>query len=240
MLSSPKERLRNHYELLGISATAAGEAIRSAFRREISRYHPDKVHHLGPEFQQLASIRAADLTTAYRILMDPAARAAYDFSLANGSRAAATPPPRETARPAPVPSQQPDAPTSRAPGGVREVVRESPAAVPAFLHKATINRIHDAVRGLSGTEEPSPDGWFDAAYVMRPRRRFLQKSEPPVHLRVKVVNEVNPAAVAAVWPIATRITSADVTPCVLLCGSGLAPFRELTAAISGQRRKYRH
>ena len=238
MLSSPKERLRTHYELLGIPATAAVEAIKSAFRREIARYHPDKVHHLGAEFQLLASSRAADLTTAYRILMDPAARAAYDFSLANGSRKASAPPFSRPGRPAPVPSPEPAATSSRASSPVAEAARESRAEVPAFMHQA-INRIDDVIQGLPGTVEASPGGGFDAAYVVRPRRRLFQKSEPPVHLRVKVVDEVTPASVAAIWPLATRITNADVTPCVLLCGPGLAPSRDLAAAISGQRRKHR-
>ena len=60
-----------------------------------------------------------------------------------------------------------------------------------------------------------------------------------MHLRVKVVDEVDPAAVAAVWPLATRIASADVTPCVLLCGNALAPSQDLAAAIAAQRRKNR-
>ena len=75
--------------------------------------------------------------------------------------------------------------------------------------------------------------------MLRPRRSLFQKSEPPVHLRVKVVEEVDAAAIAAVWPLATRITSADVTPCVLVCGTSLAPSRDLAAAIAGQRRKNR-
>jgi curved DNA-binding protein CbpA len=239
MLSSPNERLRTYYELLGIPATAAVEAIKSAFRKEIARCHPDKVHHLGPQFQQIASSRAAGLTEAYRILMDPAARAAYDISLANALRATTMPPPASDG-PGPVRQpQRPAASESRAPNAVAKGFDKTRASVSAFVHKATIERIRGVIHGLSGTVEPSADDGFDAAYVLRPRRLLFQRFEPPVHLRVKIVDEVDPAAVAAIWPLATRIANADVTPCVLLCGPGLAPSRELAAAIAGERRKHR-
>ena len=40
------------------------EVILATPRREIARYHPDKVQHLGPEFQEIAATRAAELTEA--------------------------------------------------------------------------------------------------------------------------------------------------------------------------------
>jgi curved DNA-binding protein CbpA len=240
MLSSPTERLRTYYELLGIPATAAAEAIKSAFRKEIARCHPDKVHHLGPQFQEVASSRAAGLTAAYRILMDPAARAAYDTSLANAVRATPMPHPSVSARPAPVQqSQRPAAPAGRAPNAVPKGFDKTRASVSASVHKATIDRICGVIQGLSGTVEPSAEGGFDAAYVLRPRRLLFHRFEPPIHLRVKIVDEVDPSAVAAIWPLVTRIANADVTPCVLLCGPGLAPARDLAASIAGQRRKHR-
>jgi len=230
--------LRTYYQLLGIPATAAGDDVKSAFRKEIARYHPDKVHHLGPELQQIGSRRAAELTEAYRVLMDPVARAAYDASLANGTGATAPPSPA-AARTAPVHSSQPPAASGPAPHSVAETLRDTRASVQAFARKAAIDRIRDVIQALTGTLEPSLDGGFDAAFVLRPRRSLFQKPEPPVHLRVKVVAEVDAAAIAAVWPLATRITSADVTPCVLVCGTDLAPSRDLAAAIAGQRRKNR-
>jgi hypothetical protein len=180
------------------------------------------------------------LTNAYRILMDPASRAAYDASLGNGTGAAPSQFRSATARPGPRRGpQQPAAPSDRASHAVPETPPDPRASDAACLRKATISRIRDGIQALTGTLEPSPAGGFDAAFVLRPRRGVFQKQEPPVHLRVKVVDEVDPAAVAAVWPLATRIASADVTPCVLLCGNALAPSQDLAAAIAAQRRKNR-
>ncbi len=39
----PRVAVKTHYELLGVDPTADADAIKKAFRREIARYHPDKV-----------------------------------------------------------------------------------------------------------------------------------------------------------------------------------------------------
>ena len=44
--------------MLGLEPSADADAIKKAFRREIARYHPDKVIHLGAEFQEMAATRA--------------------------------------------------------------------------------------------------------------------------------------------------------------------------------------
>ena len=70
--------MKNYYDMLSVARDAPADEIKKAFRREIARYHPDKVQHLGQEFQEMASGIAADLTEAYRILMDPELRGRYD------------------------------------------------------------------------------------------------------------------------------------------------------------------
>jgi hypothetical protein len=232
--------VKTYYELLGVPASAGAEEVKSAFRKEIARYHPDKVHHLGTEFQEMASTRAAELTEAYRILMDPASRAAYDTSLANGANVSTTAPPpppsagQAPARTAAAPAEAP----GRAPT-VPESLRETRESVSAFVRKATINRIRDVIQEVTGSVDPSPDGGFDAAFLLRSKRGLFQKADPPVHLRVKVVDFVVAATVTAVWPVALRIPAADAAACVVVCGTGLAPARELASAISEQRRRNR-
>ena len=232
--------MKTYYELLGLPSSASAEDIKSAFRREIARYHPDKVHHLGQEFQEIAATRAAELTEAYRILMDPAGRTAYDTSLANGTASATAPAAAPSTAPRPTASgprqDTPAKPAASAP--VSESLRETRASVSVFVRKAAISRIRDVVEALSGSVEPSADGGFDAVFVLRPKRSLFQKAEPPVRVAVKVVDQVDGAAIDAIWPAAVR-TPADATPCVLLCGSGLAPSRELAGAIAEQRRKNR-
>src|SRR5881392_868722 len=75
--------------MLSVAPDAPADEIKKAFRREIARYHPDKVQHLGPEFQEIAAGRAAELTEAYRVLMDETLRAEYDERLKSGTTAAA-------------------------------------------------------------------------------------------------------------------------------------------------------
>src|SRR6476660_5121121 len=71
--------------MLSLPPDAPSDEIKKAFRREIARYHPDKVQHLGKEFQEMAAGIAADLTEAQRILMDPALRTKYDQELQSWS-----------------------------------------------------------------------------------------------------------------------------------------------------------
>ena len=59
---------KTHYDVLEVTPAAAADEIKRAFRAQIARYHPDKVQHLGKEFQEMAAVRAAELTEAYRVL----------------------------------------------------------------------------------------------------------------------------------------------------------------------------
>jgi DnaJ-class molecular chaperone len=61
----------DYYALLGIDAGADGVALRRAWRRLALRWHPDRA---GP----LATATFQKIQTAYNVLSDPAARAAYD------------------------------------------------------------------------------------------------------------------------------------------------------------------
>jgi DnaJ domain len=236
--------LRTFYELLAVEQTAGAEDIKRAFRREIARYHPDKVQHLGPEFQEIASTRAAELTEAYRVLMDPGARQAYDDSISDGQ---APPRPPGTPRPEPAPrtadQPQPAAsarPTPEPPGAhVSEAMRQTQATVSEFVRKATMGRLRDAVGTVFDSAELRPVRQFDAAFVLKPKRGVFQKQEPPIQLLVKIVGSVDGTSIAEAWPLALQAFGDDATPCLLLLGLGLAPARELAATIAGLRRRTR-
>src|SRR6185503_16082560 len=98
--------------MLSVARDAPADEIKKAFRREIARYHPDKVQHLGQEFQEMASGIAADLTEAYRILMDPELREKYNADLLGAAIADAPPPtmPRPSAPAPSAPAPRPPAP----------------------------------------------------------------------------------------------------------------------------------
>ncbi len=56
------------YTILEVSPQASPEEIKAAYRRAVSRYHPDKVAHLGQEFQELAHKKLLAIQEAYEIL----------------------------------------------------------------------------------------------------------------------------------------------------------------------------
>jgi DnaJ-domain-containing protein 1 len=56
------------YQILGVSRNASQQEIKTAFRRQAQRYHPDRVSHLGEEFQQLAKEKFQEIQRAYETL----------------------------------------------------------------------------------------------------------------------------------------------------------------------------
>jgi hypothetical protein len=56
------------YRVLGIGRNASAEEIKHAYRELASRYHPDKLEHLGDEFKVLAEIRFKEIQKAYEEL----------------------------------------------------------------------------------------------------------------------------------------------------------------------------
>ena len=56
------------YEVLEISRSASGDAIKAAYRARMKEYHPDKVAHLGEDLQKLAHERSQEIQRAYRQL----------------------------------------------------------------------------------------------------------------------------------------------------------------------------
>ena len=239
--------MKNYYDMLSVARNAPTDEIKKAFRREIARYHPDKVQHLGKEFQEMASGIAADLTEAYRILMDPSLRQKYDEDL-TGERVKTPvpPPPPPAADPSPSPprtsgpesSSTSSSASAAFPGAAS--ARFAQAAGSDFVKKASLSKIRAAIDEVLPNSTPLGVPGFDIAVVTKPRKGLFKKAEESVCLLVKFVPQVDPEAIGAVWPAAARVKAPGADACVLmLVGPGMAPAKELAAAISEQRRKAR-
>jgi DnaJ like chaperone protein len=57
------------YALLEVDRGASPDEIRTAYRRLIAQYHPDKVSHLGQEFQEMAHEKLIAIKQAYEMVM---------------------------------------------------------------------------------------------------------------------------------------------------------------------------
>jgi uncharacterized membrane protein YkvA (DUF1232 family) len=59
----------NPYRTLGIQPGASEEEIKTAYKKLAAQYHPDKVQHLGKEFQDRAHKKFLSIQKAYDALM---------------------------------------------------------------------------------------------------------------------------------------------------------------------------
>ena len=67
--NSPEPAAGSWHDVLGVSSQASVDEIRSAYRRLMSQYHPDKVASLGSELRELADRKSKEITGAYREAM---------------------------------------------------------------------------------------------------------------------------------------------------------------------------
>lgn len=234
--------MKTHYQLLELDPTASAEEIKHAFRREIARYHPDKVQHLGREFQEIAAVRAAELTEAYRILMDATSRQKYDDALADGSYGPPTvPPPAPPAaarESAPAPRQPASTDPQPPPGSDRRFQQERATTVD-FVRKAAMAKLRSAIAGIGGSAAPLNVPGFDASYDVKAKKALFKKPDPSVRLLARVVAYVDAAAIEETWSLAAKSGAFDGVVSVLLLGSGVGSARELSLAISERRRRTR-
>jgi curved DNA-binding protein CbpA len=234
--------VKTHYELLGLEPSADADAIKKAFRREIARYHPDKVIHLGAEFQEMAATRAAELTVAYKTLTDPALREEYDASVAAGvpppgvPQAPRTePPPREEAAREPAPPQEEFQPPPA--GGGRGRFAAERADRDQILKRAIAGRVIAIVEGLYGKLETPAVRGFDLAMVPVAKPRFLGAVPPRVLIRV--LDTVDAAAISDAYNSASRArVHAGKSPLVvLLFARTIAPQTEISKANAANARQ---
>jgi hypothetical protein len=235
--------LKEYYELLEIAPTATADEVKRAFRAKITLYHPDKVQHLGQEFQAMAAERAAALTEAYRILSDEGHRAEYDRARVAGASGA--PPSGEPSTPAPAPdsaSPRPDSPPPP-PSPFQPPAAEVPkggqftkdrASRDRYVREATIGHFLQALQAVGGAYDDLPAPGFDLALV--PKSRMFARNKGP-GLLGRFVDLVDRQSVVDAWAQAGKWGAASDEVCVFLFGSAMAPARELAREIEVQRRK---
>jgi curved DNA-binding protein CbpA len=99
-----------HYEVLGVDASISPEDLRRAYVRRARALHPDR--HVGADPDRAAAAARAmqEVNEAWRVLRDPAARAAYDARLRRPQR---EPVPLRTPSAGPPPASVPDEPVVR-------------------------------------------------------------------------------------------------------------------------------
>ena len=231
---------KNHYQLLELTPTASADDIKKAFRQQIARYHPDKVQHLGKEFQQMAAERAAELTEAYRILSDDRRRAEYDRALSGGGPGASVP---AAASPSAAAARRPDTgfytpPPSPPPAPAEstggQAFSEERATRDSFIRRALLGRLRQAAETMGGYDESQEPG-FDLVWL--PKSRMFSRGKG-ARLVARFVTRVDAETIAEAWVRAAK-WAGDQEVCVLLVGSAVAPTGELAAAIAEQRRRSR-
>lgn len=233
--------MKDYYALLSVEPDATTDDIKRAFRREIARYHPDKVHHLGQEFQALAAERAAELTEAYRVLMDGSLRDSYDRERGGAPGAhAAAPPSAEPAAPSPS-RPEPERPRADATPPPRAHAPSAPreAAAPArdtFVRRMAMTRFRDAIeRALDGVTSMPARG-FEASYMVKGKRTLFGKAVPE-RLLTAYVGNITADEVSSLGQQALAARGAATAVTVFALGDSLAPAAEISSAVSTLKRK---
>jgi curved DNA-binding protein CbpA len=226
--------VKSYYEMLEVPPSASTEEIKRAFRREIAKYHPDKVQHLGREFQEIASVKAAELTQAYKTLTDPALRDEYDAQLEGGEESWGPPAgPHTPAEPRPAAPPPPHDPEP--PRGASSIFSQERAGASQLVRRAAVIRFRQVVQSEFGQyEEPALAG-FDIVAVPKPA--FFSLKLPPRVLG-RFVDYVDAPALTDTWSAAARMKKDSQRDLVVfLMGPSVAPPGELAAAIADQRRR---
>lgn len=224
------------YDLLGVDRGAPAEEIKRAFRREIAKYHPDKVQHLGKEFQEIAAVRSAELTRAYKTLTDASARAEYDDALgmAPAAAKASSRTPAPDGRP-PAEHRPPSSTSSTPPPRAASRPQDNRTGASDLVRKAAVVRFRQAVEQEFGECEDAPVPGFEIACAP-PKGRFWSKVQPRILARF--VPQVDAAAVSDTWSLASRARPADQREvCIFLMGPSVVPVAELARAVAEEMRK---
>lgn len=231
--------MKTHYELLGLEPAADADAIKKAFRREIARYHPDKVIHLGAEFQEMAATRAAELTVAYKTLTDPALREEYDAGLSSGAAPVHAPAP-----PRPAPREEskrpPQADADREPPpptGNKGRFAAERADRDLILKRAIASRVLAIVEALHGKCDTPTVRGFDLAIVPRAKPRFIGTAPPRVLIRVIETADAQAVTESFAAASRSRLHLGKSPLVVLLFSRQFASQQEITRANDANTRQ---
>jgi curved DNA-binding protein CbpA len=232
----PRPDVKTFYQLLEIAPSAGADEVKRAFRVQIARYHPDKVQHLGREFQEMAAKRAAELTEAYRILSSDHLRAEYDRALVLNRTVpappASSPPEGRAGAPSTAGAPLPDPPPDGRSAGDQPFSREL-ASRDRVVRRAMAGRLDQALALSGGGYDRVEARAFDFAWL--PKSRLFGRGKGP-RLAGRLVPRVDGASVAAAFADAGKWAgTGDV--CVFLMGDDLATAGELARAIADQRRR---
>ncbi len=136
-----------HYEVLGVEASISPEDLRRAYVRRARALHPDRQVGADPERAARTARAMQDVNEAWRVLRDPAARAAYDARLRR---------PEPVAAPLRAPSSEP--PLGTMPDEpVARVIRGLPWIAAAVVLAAIF--VFTAFAGGTSDGDPSPSQW---------------------------------------------------------------------------------
>ncbi len=61
-----KEDLQSAYNVLGVSSKSSDQEIKKAYRKMATKYHPDKIAHLGDDFKNIAQEKFKSVSEAYQ------------------------------------------------------------------------------------------------------------------------------------------------------------------------------
>ncbi len=231
---------KTYYDLLDLPPSAAADEIKHAFRREIAKYHPDKVQHLGKEFQEIAVSKAAELTQVYQTLGDVDARAEYDAQLAGEASShapvAATAPGASQAvhmAPASDGRREPQADPQGA--SAASIFAQDRAGALDLVRRATMMRFRQALETEFGSYQDASVEGFEVTCI--PKAPFWSLRLPPRVLG-RFLPQVTGPAVSETWALASRIKKDPQRDlCVFVMGPSVAASGELAQAIAEQRRK---
>jgi hypothetical protein len=210
------------------------------------------VTHLGAEFQEMAAVRAAELTAAYKILSDPQARADYDEALRDGRPTPAIPGSARTSSAASSASAASTGTATAEPEGPHHerqpssrIFEQDRAGKDDIVRRATLARIRDALTVVVGACDMREVRGFDLACVPRAKpvtslaiaQLFKRQVMPIVLVRLGPIIDGPLATDAFSHAVRARLDSKGTPIALLMIGQQLAPSGELARAIEDARKK---